>query len=451
MPTTPRSSRGPTLSPPEILATFSSNMSYSSTLNPFHGERRCLPLRHKNLRISPPSFNDDVYHELKRIAQLEYSTDHMPNPPLRYDCEFMGPERSAEEMTRREIKAFREGGGKAHIAEGSALGRVKMERGLEMFHQSLDLATAGNPEPRENQIHPPHITLGREASEEERKGMGPETFLERRAAKMKADREVNMRLHGNLNRVYTGINSAQNQHERLRADERRGVDSILCANIDAYEEALEEANMPRMENLGVAQPPWSVDTPCGHRKPCNNVRPGCMSGFFGSRGLFPDLAVESRRRQVEMAKGNLKLSEELKKGELAGKSKEVDKNRMAREERTNGGEEDGRGEVKMDKLNEGSPQSEKSGARHEDECEGEDTEEAERKGTVEDTREDYVHVIQSNLLAECDGNRRTKEQLALLDHLSQQTPRPHNPKSKWILVNQIAEDGEEFVFVEKDE
>lgn len=347
---------------------------------------------------------------------------------------------------RKEIKGFQEDHSKDRIAGGSALGEVKMEKGLEMFHQSLDLITPKPPKPKANQVHPLHVTLEREVSEE-REIMGPETFLERRAAKMKVDRQANMRLRGNRSSVYAGIGSTENQHtdERLRADENRGVASILCTNIDAYE-ALEEANMPQMESFEVARPPWSRNTACNHRKPCNNIWPGCMnSEFFGSKDFSPDLAVEDRS-QVERTKGNAKTSGESIKGvkemvgKLAGSDREVDMRRMIRNDET----EEGECEAKKDRLNE------KSRAMHEDEWEEEGTEEMEKDGTVEDTREDYIHVIQSNVSAECDGNRKTKEQLALLDHLSQQMPRPHNPKSKWILVNEFAEDGEEFVFVEKE-
>lgn len=404
-------------------------MSYRSNPNLPCGERRCLPLRPKNLRISSPSLDDNLYHQLNRLAQLGYSTGPIPIPPLRHACEFMGPEKSPEEM-RKEIKVFQEDA-KVHIG-GSALGGVKMEKDLEMFHQSLDLITPKPPKP--------HVTSGREVSEE-RKIMGPETFLERRAAKMKVDREVNMRLHGNRSSVYPGIGSAEeSQHtdERLRADESRGVASIACANIDAYG-VLEEANMPQMESFEVTRPPWSRDTPCNHRKPCNNVWPGCMnSEFFGFGDFAPELAVEDRRKQVDMAKGNAKSGDLIKGaketvGELAGSDREVDMSRII-------GGETGEGEAKKDRLNE------KSRTKNEDEWEGDDTEEMEKERTVEDTREDYIHVVQSNFSAECDGNRKTKEQLALFDHLS----RPHNPKSKWILVNEFAEDGEEFVFVEKE-
>lgn len=333
---------------------------------------------------------------------------------------------------REEIKVPQEDT-KVRIAGGSALGGVKMEKDLEIFHQSLDLITPKPPKP--------HVTSERKASKE-KKTMGPETFLERRAAKMKVDREVNMRLHGNRSSIYPDIGSAeesQHKDERLRTDENRGVTSILYANIDVYG-ALEEANMPEMESFEVTRPPWSRDTPCNHRKPCNNVWPGCMnSEFFGFGDFAPELAVEDRRRQVEMAKGNAKTSGELLKGakemegELAGSDREVDMSRIIR-----GGETEGEGEAKKDKPNE------KSREKNEDEWEEDDTEEKER--TVEDTREDYIHVIQSNISAECDGNRKTKEQLALFDHPS----RPHNPKSKWILVNEFAEDWEEFVFVEKE-
>lgn len=383
----------------------------------------------------------------------------MPNPPLRHDCEPIGPEKSAEDIIREEIRAFQESEANPRRAGGSTLARAKMRKDLEMFHHNLDFAPLKAPQARVDQTCPLRIISGRDIREEEGKGKGLKTFLERHAAKMKVDREANMRLHANLNGIYAGVRSAEENMQadkRLRAHDRWGLASILGADIDTHEE---EASMPQMERFEVTRPPLNRGTPCNHVNPCNNIWPDCMnSGFFGSKGFSIECAGKDKRRQTEMANGNGNgmmgedVANWMKKQmveELMENNKEVDnESRGLKREVTE--EEEEEEEARKDELNEKVKESlrpEKLGAQYEDE--EENTDEAGIEGAEEYIR-DYIRVAQSNIPMGCDGYQRTNEPLSLFDHQSQQTPYPHNPKSKWIIVNDFVEEREEFVFVEND-
>lgn len=419
------------------------------------------------LHRRPKNFIQSTRNRLYHIAQPEYATHRMPNPPVRHDCELMEPEKSTEDVMREEIKAFQKGEINARRAGESALVGTKMEKDLEMFHQSLGFTPPKVPQTRADQIYPLRVTLESDPLEEERKDKDLKTLLERRAAKTKMDCEANMRPHSNLNGIYAGVGSGegnQQADERLRAHEewgrvhgRWGVARFLGANIDTHEE---EANIPQIERFDVARPPSSRSIPCNHVKPFNHTWPGYMSnGYLDFRGFSPEFAEGDKRRQMEVAKGDGEMGEESKNEvkkqmvkELTDNNREIDSKsgELKREVIKEGEAKRKKEEAKEDKLSKKAKESlqpEKLGVRHENELKEEDTDEVGVERAGEDTR-DYIHVV--NILMECDGYRRTNEQLPFLDHRSQQTPHPHNLKSKWIIVNDFVEDGEEFVFVEKD-
>lgn len=398
-------------------------MSSRNNINlPHCGERCCLPLRPTNLRISSPS----PYHELNRLAQLEYATGHVRNPPPSHSYEFSRSEKSVEGTIHEGVKAFEKGEAKSCGAGGGAIAGAKMKKGPEMFHQSLGLIPTTS-QARADQICPLHVTSRREASEEERRKKDLETFLGRRLAKVKVDHEVNMGLHGNLNGVYAGINSAENRQADgwLGTDETRGVAGIPGANTGIRGQ---ELDMPRVEISDMALPSSSCGTPCNHGKSCNHVWPGCMnSGFFGFRDLAPGSISKDRGGQADMTADEVGSKSRWLKMEVAKKEKKQEEG----EEKTN---EVGVKEEQNEKMRESQLR-----VKHEDEWEEEDTKEA-GKENKEEGRGDYIHV---EAPTECDG---IDGQFTLLDH---QTPYPRNPKSKWIIVNDFVEDGEEFVFVEK--
>lgn len=403
----------------------------------------------------PSPSRDNVYHEPSHIAQLQSTTRRMPNPHLRHDREPIGPEKSAEDIIREEIRAFQESEANPRRAGGSTLARAKMRKDHEMFHHNLDFT----PQARVDQTCPLRIISERDIREEG-KGKGLKTFLERHAAKMKVDREANMRLHANLNDIYTGVSSAEENmqaDEKLRAHDRWGLASILGGDIDTHEE---EASMPQMERFEVTRPPLNRGTPCNRVKSCNHIWPDCMnSGFFGSKGFSIEFAGKDEGRQTKMANGNGNgngmMGEDVANGmkkqmveELMENNKEVDnESRGLKREVMEAEEEE---EAKKDELSEKVKESlrpEKLGAQYEDE--EEDTDEARIEGAEEYIR-GYIRVAQSNIPMGCDGYQRTNEPSSLSDHQSQQTPYPHNPKSKWIIVNDFVEDREEFVFVENN-
>lgn len=177
-------------------------------------------------------------------------------------------------------------------------------------------------------------------------------------------------------------------------------------------------------------------------------------GYFDFREFAPGFAEGDKRRQTEVAKGNGEMREELANGakkqtvkQLTGNNKEMDsKSGELEGEVTKEGEVKKEEEAKGDKLSKKVKEGLQPGVKHERGSEEKDTDEVGVERAGEDTR-DYIHV---NILMECDGYRRTNEQLPLLDHRSQQSLHPHNLKSKWVIVNDFVEDGEEFVFVEKD-
>lgn len=348
-----------------------------------------------------------------------------------------------------EIKPFRKDETKACGAGGSVLVGTTTEKGLEIFHQFLGFTPPKAPQTREDQTYPLQVALEGDTLEEERKEKDLKTLLERRATKMKADREVNMRLHHNLNGIYAGFGSGEDSQqagERLRTHERWGVAGLLGANTDTHEE---EANIPRMERFDVARPPSSRCIPCNHAKSHNCIWRDYTNKDF--REPVPEPAERDKRRQTEVAKGDGKMDEELANGvkkqmveRLTDNNKEIDsKSGVLKSEVAKEGEAKKNKEVKgkLNKKVKESLQPEELGVEHENGSEEEYTDEV---GVGEDTR-DYTHAA-----TECDGYRRTNEQLPLLGHQSQQSLHPHNLKSKWIIVNDFVEDGEEFVFVEKD-
>lgn len=388
----------------------------------------------------PANFIHSNRKRLHHLAQPEHVTDCMQNPPLRHDGRLFRPHKLAEDIMREEIKAG-----------GSVLVGTTTEKGLEIFHQSLGSTPPKAPQTREDQIYPLQVALGGDTLEEERKKKDLKTLLQRRATKMKVDREVNMRLHANLNGIYCGFGSGEDSQqagERLRAHERWGVAGLLGANIDTHEE---EANIPQMERFDVARPPSSRCIPCNHARSYNRIWRDYMNKDF--REFAPEPAEGEKRRQTEVAKGDGKMGEELANGvkkqmveRLTDNNKEMDsKSGGLKREVTKEGEAKKNKEAKgkLNKKVKESLQPEELGVKHENGLEEEYTDEV---GVGEDTR-DYTHAA-----TECDGYRRTNEQLHVspLDHQSQQSLHPHNLKSKWVIVNDFAEDGEEFVFVEKD-